>query len=99
MSGFGIAVVTSAKLRQEIFALGGRHRGDPLGGALLELQDERLTGERRSLLRAVVAHLSQDGGAEAARPSGGLPPVSLANIVYVLVIVAAVIWTVAVVTP
>ena len=62
----GAPGVTTVKLRQEIFALGGRHLGDPLAGALLELKDPELTPERRSLLRAVVAHLT--AGASHARP-------------------------------
>ena len=53
-------VQNSSRLRREVFALGGRHRGDPLAGALQELQEEGLTAERRTLLRAVVNHLAAD---------------------------------------
>jgi hypothetical protein len=45
-------------LRKEIFALGGRHRGDALAGALIELREADVTPERKILLRAVVHHLT-----------------------------------------
>ena len=41
-------------LRAEIFQLGGRHLGEPLAGAVLELADLNLTPQRRRLLEAVV---------------------------------------------
>jgi hypothetical protein len=44
-------------LRMEIFALGGRHRGDPLKGALVELGAPGLTLERARVLQAVVRQL------------------------------------------
>ena len=44
-------------LRAEIFQLGGRHLGEPLAGAVLELADVDLTPQRRRLLEAVVQQL------------------------------------------
>jgi hypothetical protein len=86
---FGSAAVPIAKLRQEIFALGGRHLGDPLAGALLELEDPALKPERRTLLRAVVAHLKagKTGWTDAASPSP-----RLTDAAYVGVIIAAAVW-------
>jgi len=49
------------------------------------------TPQRRSLLRAVVAHLASGGAAgaqEAARP----PSASLANVAYLGVFVTAAVW-------
>lgn len=46
--------------------MGGRHRGDPLAGAIRELQDNNLASDRRRLLRAVIADLSQDADAPAS---------------------------------
>ena len=86
--------VTAAQLRQEIFALGGRHMGDALNGAIIELEDEALTYERRRLLAAVVAHLSADGRAgDAIADKPILPTVSLLNAVYLTVFAASVIWS------
>jgi len=48
---------TAANLRMEIFALGGRHMGDPLKGALDELRAPGLTLQRTRLLQAVVRQL------------------------------------------
>ena len=88
--------VSAARLRMEIFALGGRHQGDPLAGALRELQASGLDDERRSLLRAVVAHLG-DGDAKAtARADQGSRrsrPAGFSDVVYIAVILAAAIWT------
>lgn len=44
-------------LRAEIFQLGGRHQGEPLAGAVLELADTGITPQRRRLLEAVVREL------------------------------------------
>lgn len=92
----GPSGVTTVKLRQEIFALGGRHLGDPLAGALLELKDPELTPERRSLLRAVVAHLSAgksfSGAVPAAPERAPSPPATLGDGIYIVVLVAAVAW-------
>ena len=41
-------------LRAEIWALGGRHHGDVLKGAMAELADLSSTAAKRSLLRAVI---------------------------------------------
>lgn len=46
--------ISSAEIRAEIFHLGGRHRGEPLAGALRELEAPGLPGRRADLLRAVV---------------------------------------------
>ncbi len=48
---------TAANLRMEIFALGGRHMGDPLKGALDELRAPGLSQQRSRLLHAVVRQL------------------------------------------
>ena len=48
---------TPANLRMEIFALGGRHMGDPLKGALDELRAPGLSQQRSRLLHAVVRQL------------------------------------------
>lgn len=48
---------TAANLRMEIFALGGRHMGDPLKGALVELRAPGLSLQRSRLLHAVVRQL------------------------------------------
>jgi hypothetical protein len=52
-----LSSVTAQELRKEIFELGGRHLGEPLAGALLELDDVNLTRDRRRLLEAVVSEL------------------------------------------
>lgn len=44
-------------VRAEIFQLGGRHLGEPLAGAVLELADISITPKRRRLLEAVVQTL------------------------------------------
>ena len=44
-------------VRAEIFQLGGRHLGEPLAGAVLELADTDLSPKRRRLLEAVVKTL------------------------------------------
>ncbi len=85
--------VSPGKLRQEIYMLGGRHKGDALGGALIELKADDLTAERRALLRAVVSHLGKGGGAgmthaetsEARRAGPG-------DLVYLGVIIGAATW-------
>jgi hypothetical protein len=48
---------TSEGVRLEILLLGGRHRGDALGGAIEELRAPGLDPSRARLLRAVVLHL------------------------------------------
>lgn len=85
---------TPPKLRQEIFSLGGRHRGDALGGARLELAEPGLDAERRLLLEAVVKHLSApvSGGAK----TGGAvswASASLPDVFYLAVILAAAVWS------
>jgi hypothetical protein len=54
-----LSSVTGQELRKVIFELGGRHLGEPLAGALLELDDVNLTRDRRRLLEAVVHELKQ----------------------------------------
>lgn len=56
-------------LRREMFLLGGRHRGDVLGGAIAELESPRLSQERRVLLRAIVAKLSPNGSSDSGPTS------------------------------
>jgi hypothetical protein len=88
--------ISAAKIRLEIFSLGGRHQGDPLAGALRELQAGGLDDERRSLLRAVVAHLGKGKSrANEAVEQGAKtsPPARFADVVYIAVIIAAAIWT------
>ena len=89
----GATGFSPTQLRQEIFALGGRHMGEALAGALLELEQPGLTPERRSLLRAVVRHLSSGKPlpGDAAR-KGLSPPASLADAAYVAVLIGAAIW-------
>jgi hypothetical protein len=90
----GATPITLVKLRQEIFALGGRHLGDPLAGAKLELEDPALTPERRRLLSAVVRHLgSGKSGWTGAKTSPALSgPANLADAAYVGLIIAAGVW-------
>ena len=88
--------VSAAQVRLEIFSLGARHQGDPLAGALRELQDGGLDEERRSLLRAVVAHLGRaksKGTKNVVQRASSSSPASFADVVYIAVIFAAAIWT------
>jgi len=48
---------SSEGVRLEILLLGGRHRGDVLGGAIEELRAPGLDPNRARLLRAVVHRL------------------------------------------
>jgi hypothetical protein len=97
-SPFRGTAVSAARLRQEIFALGDRHRGDALAGARLELDDPRLTAERRGLLRAVVAHLSAGGETGEGVAARDRPRRSgVADAAYVGVIVGAAAWAAVVV--
>jgi hypothetical protein len=48
---------TAEGVRLEILLLGGRHRGDALGGAIEELKAPGLEPRRARLLRAVVLNL------------------------------------------
>jgi len=48
---------SEAAVRSEIWSLGARHRGSPLGGALGELKEANLTPARAQLLRACVREL------------------------------------------
>ncbi|MFI4974523.1 MAG: hypothetical protein ACHP84_08295 [Caulobacterales bacterium] len=50
--------VTAEEIRMEVYLLGSRHRGEPLGGAILELQVAGLAPGRSRLLHAVIDHLS-----------------------------------------
>ena len=91
---FRAPMVEPGRVRQEIFSLGDRHRGDALGGALLELEDASLTGERRALLDAVVQHLAPTGQNGRA---GGRAPVLPArygpsNFIYLAVIATTWVW-------
>ena len=42
------------EVRAECWAMGGRHHGDVLKGARVELADRASTPSKRSLLRAVI---------------------------------------------
>lgn len=91
---FRPAAVAPGRLRQEIFALGDRHRGDALGGARRELAEPDLTPERRGLLLAVVAHLGSGGTAGEGAAAGLVRrPASGTDLAYLAVIAAAVAWT------
>ena len=82
------------QVRQEIFSLGGRHRGDALAGAHTELKDQSLTAERRALLRSVVSHLSGDTAVSDPGDTARTPGkrVTLADAVYLGVILATAVW-------
>lgn len=61
MSGFwrylnavGEGSVGTAEIRAEVWALGGRHRGEVLEGARTELAGGGLSPHRTALLKAVV---------------------------------------------
>jgi len=49
--------VSVAEVRAEIWRLGARHQGEPLQGALGELAERDISGERAALLRACVRKL------------------------------------------
>jgi hypothetical protein len=92
---FRSTAVAPGRLRQQIFALGDRHKGDALSGARRELDDPDLTPERRSLLRAVVAHLGSGGvGGAGATAEHIRRPATLTDAVYVGVIAASAAWTI-----
>ena len=88
--------VEPGRIRQEIFSLGDRHRGDALAGALLELQDASLTGERRALLGAVVEHLRptkpEQKPPSGARTRGDPAARPRSNLIYLVVIAASAAW-------
>jgi hypothetical protein len=56
-SWLGVAAVSEADVRAEIWKLGVRHNGWPLEGALDELRVAGLTSGRADLLRACVQKL------------------------------------------
>ncbi len=89
---FRPAGVSPGQLRQEIFSLGGRHRGEPLAGALEELKDPRLSADRRMLLRAVVRHLSDRRIKEPASSASRTATLRPADAAYVGVLFAALGW-------
>ncbi len=49
--------VSAAEVRAEIWRLGARHHGWPLEGALGELAERDISGDRAALLRACVRKL------------------------------------------
>ena len=49
--------VSRAQMRAEIWDLGARHSGEPLEGALRELETADLSPDRTRLLRACVREL------------------------------------------
>ena len=56
-SWMGAGGVSEADVRSEVWKLGARHLGEPLAGALEELQAEGISAERAQLLRACVRKL------------------------------------------
>jgi hypothetical protein len=56
-SWMGGGGVSEADVRAEVWKLGARHLGEPLAGALEELQAADLSAERAQLLRACVRKL------------------------------------------
>lgn len=50
-------LVSDQDVRTEIWRLGGRHLGEPLAGALAELNDPQIPRSRAELLRACVRKL------------------------------------------
>lgn len=48
---------SAAEVRAEVWKLGVRHRGEPLAGALRELDERQVTPARAALLRACVNEL------------------------------------------
>lgn len=56
-SWMGAGGASEADVRSEVWKLGARHHGEPLAGALEELQAEGLSPERAQLLRACVRKL------------------------------------------
>ena len=61
-----LSTIAPQALRSEIFQLGGRHFGEPLAGAMLELADVSISRDRRRLLEAVVRELRPDETASRA---------------------------------
>ena len=56
-SWMGGGGVSEADVRSEVWKLGARHLGEPLAGALEELQAADISAERAQLLRACVRKL------------------------------------------
>lgn len=54
--------VSEADIRAETWALGVRHRGEPLAGARLELKEPAVPVRRSVLLRAVIRDLRHRNG-------------------------------------
>jgi hypothetical protein len=52
-----LSLIPPEEIRAEIWALGGRHRGEALKGAMLELKAPDITKRRSDLLRAVIGQL------------------------------------------
>jgi hypothetical protein len=90
--------IPPAHLRQEIFALGDRHRGEPLLGALKELRDPSLTRERRQLLGAVVRHLSPEAAAAAPARRRVSLALEKGDWLHIALILGAATWIAVVVT-
>jgi hypothetical protein len=92
LPGGRTANIPPPRLRQEIFSLGGRHQGDALAGARIELKEQDLTAERRALLREVVSHLSPNSRAPADAATPLAKPARFVDILYLIVIFAAASW-------
>jgi hypothetical protein len=54
LSKFGRDAPSFAEVRKEVFLLGGRHKGNVLEGARLELETAEPGSRRASLLQAVI---------------------------------------------
>ena len=59
-------LITPQAIRMEIFSLGGRHQGEALPGALMELKACVPGTGRSRLLRAVIGQLQRDQRSRAA---------------------------------
>jgi hypothetical protein len=61
------------EVRREALALGGRHMGDVLAGALKEMVEPNIPFRRSVLLRAVIRKDSRDKAALRVRNSRAAP--------------------------
>lgn len=89
MSFFPAQPVAPEAIRQAIFCLGNRHRGNALAGAWLELQGPGLTRERRRLLEAVILHLTPQRRSRPARPEPVIPNLSPLGVALLAGVVSA----------
>ncbi|HEY0435173.1 MAG TPA: hypothetical protein VGC92_00935 [Phenylobacterium sp.] len=59
LSWFSRGAVSEADVRAEIWRLGSRHLGEPMEGALTELNATDISPDRAALLRACVRKLKR----------------------------------------